>query len=129
MTENSKSFDPPNFTIIRRRGMPQFAYLPDGTRVERSVNSNGFEEIFVKELGGFLRCASYDDHFLYHIPDHLASKYMWARGAALRCTCGSYAVWAGLSAYELDASPQGKLLVCYLHSTTGHHATGGSKWV
>lgn len=128
MTEKT-DFSKPSFEIIRRRGSPMYAYLPDGTRVERSVMPGGVEAIFIPEMRGFVRVASYDDHFIYQVPDRLALRYAWARGPSLRCTCGSYAVWAGLSAYEGEASPQGKLLVCYMHATTGLHATGGSRWV
>lgn len=124
-----KKFEAPKFEIIRRRGMPKYAYLPDGTRVERSTTPDGAEAIFVPELRGFVRCASYDDHFIYAIPDKLARTYEWARGASFRCTCGSFAVWAGLSAYEGEASPQGKMLLCHHHATYGEHATGGSRWV
>lgn len=122
-------FEKPAFEIIRRRGMPKYAYLPDGTRVERSMQDNGFEAIFVPERGGFVRCASYSDHFIYEVPAKLARQYEWARGASFRCTCGSYAVFSGLSGYEQDASPQGIMFVCHHHALTGVHATGGSRWV
>lgn len=128
MTDTTK-FSKPSFEIIRRRGMPNYAILPDGTKVYRSMLPSGVEAIFLREMGGFVRVASYDDHFIYEVPDSLARQYAWAQGPAFRCTCGSFAVWAGLSAYERDASPQGKLLVCYMHANTGQHATGGSRWV
>lgn len=122
----TEKFEAPQFQIIRRRGMPMYAYLPDGTRVERSMSDTGFEQIFVMELQGFVRCASYSDHFIYEIPPRLSRQYP---GASYRCTCGSPAVYTGPSGYILDASPQGKLFVCQIHATTGQHATGGSRWV
>jgi hypothetical protein len=122
----SDTFVAPQFQIIRRRGMPMYAYLPNGTRVERSLNDSGFEALFVPELRGFVRCASYSDHFIYEIPSNLAYMYP---GAVYRCTCGSAAIYAGVSGYIADASPQGKLFVCQMHSIAGYHATGGAKWV
>ena len=125
--QNSTSkMERPSFTIIRRRGMPMYAYLPDGTRVEREMSSTGFEQIFVEQLRGFVRCASYDDHFIYAIPKHLAQKYP---GPVHRCTCGSMAIFTGSNAYVMDASPQGKMFLCHAHATTGQHATGGARWV
>lgn len=122
----TSTFEKPQFEIIRRRGMPMVAYLPDGTKIERSMMPNGFEAIFVPELMGFVRCASYDDHFIYEIPKRVAHLYP---GPIYRCTCGGAAIYAGMSGYILDASPQGKLFLCQVHSATGLHATGGTRWV
>lgn len=119
-------WEKPRFQIVRRVGMPTYAYLPDGTRVERSTLPNGVEAIYTRELNAFILCASYDDHFIYEIPPKLASLYP---GPIFRCTCGSYAVMAGLSGYIGDASPSGKMWLCYVHAATGQHATGGSRWV
>ena len=104
-----------SFQIIRRAGEVNKAQLPDGTWVERS------EKLFVPELGGFLPCASYDNHFIYEIPKKVAHLYP---GSWYMCTCGSMAVYAGLSGYVHDASPQGKMFLCFRHSNTGKHADG-----
>lgn len=119
-------YEKPRFQIVRRVGMPTYAYLPDGTRVERSTLPNGVEAIFTGDLNGFVRCASYHDHFIYEIPPRVAYLYP---GPAFRCTCGSFAVMAGLSGYIADASPSGKMWLCYFHAVTGQHATGGDRWV
>jgi hypothetical protein len=107
---------PTPFYVVRHRGTPSKAQLPDGVWIERQ------DKIWIPEWGGFVMCAPYSDHFLYQLPE----KYL---GSALMCTCGSIAVVTGLSGYVLDASPQGKLLVCKFHADKGIHATGGSTWV
>lgn len=106
--------------MIRHRGMPNKAQLPDGTWVERQ------EGLFVPEKQGFIRCAPYDDHFIYEIPKHVLNFYP---GPIYRCTCGSLAIFAGNNGYLLDASPQGLMFLCHLHATTGKHATGGDRWI
>lgn len=117
MTANK---NPTPFNIIRIRGTPNKAKLPDGTDIERR------EMLFVPELNGFVMCAPYSDHFIYEIPKKVAYKYP---GSSYMCTCGSPAVYTGPSGYVLDASPQGKLFVCQFHATTGKHANGGVRWV
>lgn len=104
------------FNIIRYRGQPTRAMV-DGIWVDR------LEHIFVPEYGGFVVCASYDDHFIFEHPDKKV------KGPTYQCTCGSAAVITGPSGYVLDASPQGKMFVCLLHANTGLHATGGTKWI
>lgn len=108
-----------NFNIIRHRGKMDEGQLPDGTKVYRK------DFIFVPEQNGLIRCADYYEHFIYEIPQDKIKVYP---GSAYRCTCGSFAVVAGLSGYVLDASPQGKIFLCHLHATTGKHA-GGSQWI
>ena len=105
-----------HITVIRHRGTPNKATLPGGEVVTRQ------EKLWVSEWEGFVVCAGYDDHFLYVSP----GKYL---GSSLMCTCGSAAVITGPSGYVLDASPQGKMIVCLVHAQTGIHSTGGSKWV
>lgn len=107
---------PNSFQIIRHRGIQNKAQLPDGRWVQRS------EKIFVPEMGRFIPVAPYDDHFLFELP----AKDV---GPSVRCTCGSFGVIAGYSAYKDDASQQGLLYVCFQHSNFGVHATGGVRWV
>lgn len=107
-----------NFSVIRYRGDPKRATTLDGHNVYRA------DQIFCEEVGGFVPCASYSEHFIYKNPSKRpgTSKYM--------CTCGSMAVIAGVSAYQGMASPQGLMLVCYLHSTFGHHSnTSKQIWI
>jgi hypothetical protein len=107
---------PAPFNIVRHRGMQDRAQLPDGTWVEKQ------DKIWFDMVSGFVPVAPYDDHFLYELP----VKY---KGASVRCTCGSFAVVAGYSAYKGDASQQGLLYVCYQHSNFGTHLGGNAKWV
>jgi len=82
------------------------------------------EKLFVVELGRFIPCAFYEEHFIYENPTKKAgtSSYM--------CTCGSSAVIAGISGYEGSASPSGLMFICLLHATHGHHVdTSTVKWV
>ena len=111
---------PTPFNIIRVRGTPNKAHLPDGTEVER------LDKLFVPELRGFIMTAPYSEHFIFEIPRSVAHKFP---GSAYLCTCGSAAIYTGPQGYVLDASPQGKLFVCQAHATTGKHANGGSRWV
>lgn len=103
------------FNIIRHRGQLNEGVLPDGTKVYRK------DKLYVPEWGGFIPCAPYDEHFIFEVPSKFkVSSYM--------CTCGSIAVTSGPSGYVLDASPQGKMFICYFHSLYGHHSDG-SKWI
>lgn len=111
---------PTPFQIIKHRGMPNKAQLPDGTWVQRQ------EWIYVPESDRRIPCAPYDDHFVFEIPKHVAHMYP---GASYKCTCGSAAGWVGPSGYILDASKQGLLFVCLYHAQHGIHVTGGIRWV
>lgn len=64
-------------------------------------------------VGGMVRCAPYMDHFIYR--EHKIGS------PAFMCTCGSFA-----SVVTLE---HGMMLVCHVHATTGHHTTGGSRWI
>jgi hypothetical protein len=97
--------------------MPNKAQLPNGTWVYR------LEKMWIPEWGGFVPVAGYDNHFVYEVSD------IHDKGSTLRCTCGSAAIVVGVSGYVGDASPQGKLIVCLLHSTSGSHSNEGSKWI
>ena len=109
-----------NFNIIRHRGMLNKAQLPDGTWVER------MDKIFVPEMGVFLPVVDDPDHFIYEIPKKLIHLYP---GPAYKCTCGSIGVFFGPSGYSWGASPQGLMFGCLVHMQTGHHATGGTRWI
>lgn len=70
------------------------------------------EEIFISSFG-MVKCAPYDNHFLFYDTSHL--------GWSLFCTCGSTAVVVGYDVYKKDASNQGALLICYINATTRKH--------
>ena len=116
MDDRVTDYKEKKIVVIRRRGQFNKGQLPDGTWVERP------DKLYVPEWGRFVPTAPYDEHFLYEVPP----KY---RGAAIRCTCGSFGVVAGYSAYKDDASQQGLLVVCYAHANTGRHLDGGSRWI
>jgi hypothetical protein len=103
------------FNIIRHAGQLDEAEV-DGVKVYRK------ETIWIQEWNNFVKCASYDNHFLFETPKATP------RSPVHQCTCGSIAVVVGLSGYVWDASPQGKLLVCLFHATYGHHQ-GDSRWI
>jgi hypothetical protein len=108
------------FQVIRHRGQPTKLQLPDGTWVYKQ------DKFWIPEWGGFVNACSYDDHFLYEIPARLAKLYP---GSPYRCSCGGAVIFSGPSGYVWGASPQGRLALCMVHSNTGLHATGGSRWV
>ena len=103
-----------HFSIIRHRGRPNKATTLKGREVTRS------EKVFIAEMG-WLRCAPYDDHFVYLNPD--TNKGTWFA----MCTCGSPAVIVGASLVGEPGGP--RMLVCMEHAQTGKHTTGGSRWV
>lgn len=96
-----------SFNIIRYRGDPKETNTLKGLKVKRS------ETLFVPEYGALVKCAPYDNHFVYHDPTPNQSAYM--------CTCGSPAVIA-------PPEPTG-LFVCLFHATYGHHTTGERPWI
>lgn len=91
------------FEIIHHRGEPQTAETPQGVVVERQ------EALWVPEWGALVKCAPYDDHFVYANPDTSAES------SAYMCTCGSAAV-------VVPPGPLG-LFVCLFHATYGSHTT------
>ena len=105
-----------NFNIIRYRGQVNKAKTLDGYDIIRQ------DKLFIPDYG-MVTCAPYEEHFLYKEPNpkKIGSIYM--------CTCGSPAIVTGLSGYVLDASPQGKMLVCMLHATTGKHTNSQARWI
>lgn len=104
------------FTIIRHRGLQNRGQLPDGRWVYRQ------EKIWVPEWERFIPTAPYEEHFIYKMPDDV-------KGPDVVCSCGSFCVIAGYSAYKDAASQQGLLYVCHQHSITGLHFGSNAKWV
>lgn len=99
------------FNIIKFKGSPKNATLIDGSTVEKQ------DSIFIPQLGAFIPCAPYDNHFIYLVPVKIV-------GPSLMCTCGSPAVWVGSDVYEAMASPAGALLVCLHHMNYTKHLDG-----
>lgn len=95
------------FSIIRYRGEPKKATTLHGETVFRA------DQLLIPEWGAFVKCAPYDDQFIYANSADGEPSYM--------CTCGSVAV-------VVPPSPEG-LMVCLQHQTFGYHTTGGSRWI
>jgi len=107
-----------SFQIIRHKGDLTKATTLDGYDVYRQ------EKLFVEEMGRFIPCAPYEEHFIYEEPSKKkgTSSYL--------CSCGSVSVIAGISGYEKNASPSGFMFVCLLHATHGHHTdTTATRWI
>lgn len=95
-----------NFNINHHVGEVKKATLADGTVVTRQ------ERIFVPDYFAFIKCAEYQDHFIYLNPDTSPGS------SAYLCTCGNVAVIA-------PPGPMG-LFVCLFDLNTGlkgYHAT------
>jgi len=113
-----KDYSQLSFQIIRHKGELNKATTLDGYVVYRD------KRLFVVEMGRFIPCAPYEEHFIYEEPSKKkgTSSYM--------CTCGSAAVISGVSGYKEDASPSGYMFVCLLHATNGHHTdTSKTRWI
>src|SRR5688572_22198905 len=92
--------------IIKNSGEVKKATLADGTIVNR------VEAIFVPEYLTLIKCAEYQDHFIYENPDTSEGS------SAYLCTCGNVAVIT-------PPSPVG-LFVCLFDLNSGlkgYHAT------
>ncbi len=70
------------------------------------------ESIVLSGIGN-VKCAPYDDHFVFRD----ARKIGWTTF----CTCGSPAVVLNYDAYKEHGSSQGALLVCKGHIDNGKH--------
>lgn len=92
-----------SFGIIKHRGRQNKATTLNNQQVTRQ------EALFVPEWGAMVRCAPYEEHFIYANPDGAAGT------SAYLCTCGSAAVVA-------PPGPKG-MFVCQMHATHGVHAT------
>jgi hypothetical protein len=99
------------FNIIHHSGYPMEATTLDGIKVFRE------DEVFVPEWQEAVRCAQYDDHFVYEEPTHSYGKWSYM------CTCGSPAVIVEREAYRKDSALTGKMLICYFHRMYGKHQT------
>lgn len=112
-----------NIVILKHRGKPGEGQLPDGTKVYKT------DKFWIPEYERFISCIDYGDtegHFIYEIPATLAKRFP---GPVYRCTCGSSAVISGWESYKYGGSPEGLMFVCYVHTLTGSHATGGDRWI
>lgn len=89
------------YNIIQHRGRQNKAITNKGAIVRRS------ESFFVEEHG-IVKCADYDQHFLYETNAPGQSAFM--------CTCGSPAVIK-------EPEKRSKMFVCLNHATYGFHAT------
>lgn len=89
------------YNIIQHKGQPKKA------TTLKNVTVNRAESLFIQEWGTFIKCAPYDDHFIYESKEPGQSAYM--------CTCGAVAV-------VVPPGPQG-MFVCYHHATYGFHTT------
>lgn len=94
--------------VVRHVGQLNWVEV-NGDRIERQ------ELVYVGEYG-MVKAAPYDNHFVY--------RYAKRKGWTTFCTCGSPAVIVGYDAYKQMASPQGMLLVCLSHTSSGRHADG-----
>jgi len=115
-----------SFAIIKQFGSPDEATTLDGHKVTRQ------EELFIHEYGTFVKCAQYDDHFIYEDPEFSKKVGRWLH----MCTCGSPGIIVGYNAYKKDASKySGGLLVCKAYTDSsitqgyGVHQTGGARWI
>lgn len=121
--KNGNGIPPIKFAIIQHRGDLMSATTADGVKVHRQEN------IFF-EGHGFIKCASYDNHFVFDDPMSKKIKGRWTP----MCSCGSPAVIVGYNAYIKDATPTnrnessipGELIVCYMHVMSGKHADGST---
>jgi hypothetical protein len=112
-------------SVVRLKGIPQKATLFDGTIVYRSKDD--IIEIYQQGNNNHrVKCASYDNHFCYRVPNHIL-------GWGMMCTCGGPAVLVGSNVYFGQSSPTkdkglvpGELVVCYYHAIDGNHADGST---
>jgi len=95
------------FNINRYRGDAKKTITLKGRPVKRE------ESLLVAEWTAFVKCAPYDNHFIYHDPTPQQTAFM--------CTCGSAAV-------VVPPGPDG-MFVCLHHATYGNHTTGEKRWI
>lgn len=101
----------PTFSIIHQHGMPMEATTLDGIKVFRK------EKIFIPEYGYEVRCAPYDDHFIYEEPTGKRGR------PAYLCSCGAMAVIIDPKTNRKNSSIQEKMFVCHSHLMLGAHNT------
>ena len=105
-----------SFSIIHHRGSLNEATTQDGYTVYRQ------EQVFIPEWGVFVKCAPYDNHFVFIDPVYEKVIGRWFAS----CTCGAMATLIGTKAYSHLGSPEGAMLVCHNHTTFNKHADGSS---
>lgn len=94
---------------------------------------NRVESIYFPEHG-LVKCAPYDNHFIFDDPGFHKKGIRWKGRWTPMCSCGSPAVIVGYQVYRNDASPTtsaestipGEMIVCYSHATYGKHADGST---
>ena len=101
------------FNIVRQVNSPTKATLFDGTVVHRQ------DKVYVPEYQGEVRCSPYDNFFVFAVPKAIT-------GPAYLCSCGGMAHFIGSKDYSHLSSPEGLMLTCMLHTSTGHHADGST---
>lgn len=114
------------FNIVHHLGEPNVATTPDGVKVHRKKSV--WIDSINGERGRFVTCVPYDNHFVFIDPNWKKIPDRWFAF----CTCGGPAVIVGSNAYKKDGSPatdstiKGEMLICYIHSNSGHHADGST---
>ena len=91
------------YNIIHHRGTVKQAVLENGEIVKR------YDELFIPEWGAFVKCASYEEHFIFENPDKKEGS------PAYVCTCGGVAMVRG--------GGSDGLFVCMIHENLGDHST------
>lgn len=117
---NGRAISP--FAIIHHYNSPNEAVTDQGKTVRRE------EKIWI--LNHFVKCAPYDNHFVYDDPSKQDIVGRWSP----MCTCGSQAGVVGYDAYRADSSPStqkestipGELVVCLHHVQYGKHSDGST---
>lgn len=108
-------YKPKKFHFVTHTGELKSVTTLWGWKAYRSEN------LFIPEEGRFVRCAGYDNHFVYLVPEKFKGTPSYL------CTCGGFAVIVGYDVYRKDASKNsGGLMVCWHHATYGKHADGSS---
>lgn len=95
-----------SYNIVKHAGEVKQITLENGTVIERQ------EALFVDAWGVMVKCAPYDNHFIYRNPDTSEGS------SAFLCTCGNPGI-------VVPPSPAG-LFVCLFDYNTGlkgQHAT------
>lgn len=98
--------NPNPFTLIKHRGEPNRATF-EGVTVTRQ------EKLFIQEWGGLVRCAPYDNHFIFEVPQTRKKMGM----SEYLCTCGS----AAIVAHPEDTKR--RMFVCHFEALNGYHTT------
>jgi hypothetical protein len=90
--------------VIRHHGDPTHATTLLGQKVERK------KSLFIKEMGGEVPCAPYDNHFIYATDEKIVGI------PSFMCTCGGPAIVIN------HGSVTQRMLVCMIHAQSGRHS-------